>query len=266
MKLIINADDYGWDSDATQAILSLIRANKLLSTTIMANLASDDDLQAIVSFTQTVSTGIHVTLNEGKPVSQTSTIPSLVNQKGFFYSSSQLWSNYLKGRIQKEHIERELNAQLNKLKDFGIIVSHADSHQHLHQYPFLGKVILEVLSKAGINNVRRSLPEVSTDFRRLVLTGFHFLSQNNLSQFSCPDVLVTSFAHQKQANLELFQEQILALNKRGVQCAEFMCHPGLSNRPDSYLNRKGEYNFLLDADWIKVLENEKVELINYERL
>ncbi len=266
MKIIINADDYGWDEDANQGILTLVRAGALSSLSIMANMADDYALKNMAIHTNTVSTGIHVTLNEGKPVSNPIQIRSLLDKNGCFFSSSELLRKFSCGYVKPYHIELEIRNQIGRLRDFGIDISHADSHQHLHQYPFLGKIILSVLQKEGIKKVRRCLPETTNDFRRKVLNGFHFLSKNNLKPFKSPELLVTSFAHQTDANLTIFESSIQELQKRKISVAEFMCHPALSNREDSYLNRKAEFDFLFYAPWQDILDAEGIEWVNYKNL
>lgn len=263
MKIIINADDYGLDEEANQGILTLVRAGVLSSLSIMANMADDYALKNIAIHTNTVSTGIHVTLNEGKPVSNPVQIRSLLDENGYFFSSSELLRKFSCGLVKPYHIELEIRNQMGRLRDFGIDISHADSHQHLHQYPFLGKIILAVLQKEGIKKVRRCLPETTTDFRRKVLNGFHFLSKNNLKPFKSPELLVTSFALQKDANLAIFESSMQDLKARKISVAEFMCHPALSNREDSYLNRKAEFDFLFYAPWQEALKAQGIDWVNY---
>lgn len=266
MKLIINADDYGWDEDSTQGILTLVRAGALSSVSIMANMADDYALKNIALHTNTVSTGIHITLNEGKPLSNPAEVTTLVDENGSFYNSSKLWKRAISGKVKYSHIQKELEAQLGKLRDFGIAISHADSHQHIHQYPFLSKSILDTIASLGVKNVRRCKPESVNDFRRKILLGFHFLSKGNLKSFKSPDVLGTNFAHQKEANMFLFEDFVEKSLNKDYDCVELMCHPALSNRPDSYLNRESEFAFLLYSPWKQFLEEAEVEWVNYRSL
>jgi len=263
MKLIINADDYGWDEDATQGILTLVRAGALSSVSIMANMADDYALKNIALHTNTISTGIHITLNEGMPVSNPVNVASLVDESGYFYKSSKLWERVISGKVKVSHIHKEVEAQIEKLRDFGIDISHSDSHQHIHQYPFLSKSILDAIASLGVKNVRRCKPESVSDFRRKILMGFYFLSKGNLKTFKTPDILGTNFAHQKEANMFVFEDFVKKSLYKDYTCIELMCHPALSNRPDSYLNRESEFAFLLYSPWQQFLEDEDVEWVNY---
>jgi predicted glycoside hydrolase/deacetylase ChbG (UPF0249 family) len=50
-RIIFNADDFGWDREASKAILDLASKDRIDSTTVMANLVEADDLKALQGFT-----------------------------------------------------------------------------------------------------------------------------------------------------------------------------------------------------------------------
>lgn len=261
MKLIINADDYGWDDDANSAILQLCREEKLHGVSIMANWVNKEALQGIVIFQPLVRLGIHVVLNEGKPLSVPDQIPSLVNREGNFYSSYQLWAKYLLGLVKKEHLRREIVAQVNFLKQGGVRLFHADSHQHIHQYPFLGKTILEVLKNEGIQSVRNCQPLETNDFRRRVLALFSWFSQKSLRDFKRNDLLITYLATNSHFQKQDLLDILIQMEARSVKEAELMCHPALFDREGSYLNRRREFVFLRSLEpvrspWEVVLQTQ----------
>lgn len=263
LQLIVNADDYGWDEAASQGILQLAKSGKLSSVTVMANKASDEDLLALATYRSKLSIGLHVTLNEGKPLSPFHEVLSLVNNQGEFYSSSTLWRRFLLGQVERSQIQLEIARQVQRLRVFGMEPSHADSHQHIHQFPLLGKAILKTLRLQGITKVRRCLPENTSDFRRLILTCFDRYTSSTLCSFQSPSLLLTSFAQSQKAELSQLKEQLHFLKERPHSSVELMCHPALSNREDSYLNRKAEYDFLMYSDWQQMLKDEGVDCVNY---
>ncbi|RYY13931.1 MAG: ChbG/HpnK family deacetylase, partial [Cytophagaceae bacterium] len=168
-RLIINCDDYGWDAPATQAIVELGAAGQVSSTTVMANFASDADLRELAKLASpTLSVGLHLTLNAGQPLSAASQVPSLVGADGQFYTSSQLWQKFLRGQVQRADLKLEIAAQLRRLAAAGLDLSHADSHQHLHQYPLLGPALLRILHELGVRRVRRLTAAGRLDGRGLV--------------------------------------------------------------------------------------------------
>ncbi len=145
-KLIINADDTGYDVDARAAIKELLPKQKISSTTIMVNHVRDKGLKTLNNING-ISTGIHVNLNSGRPLCHRKEVASLINSRRKFYESSKLLPRFVLRKIKISEIEKEITAQIVKLRKLGIKISHADNHQHIHQFPILGKVILDILVK-----------------------------------------------------------------------------------------------------------------------
>lgn len=251
MKLIINADDYGWDKDANRAILQLCKEEKVQGVSIMANWVDKSDLHQLLAFQPLVRLGVHIVLNEGKPLSDPKQIPSLVDKNGLFQSSYQLWIRYLLGLVKREHIQVEIAAQIAFLKTEGVQLVHADSHQHIHQFPFLGKTILDILRREGIQSVRNSKPYERNDFRRKVLSSFCWFSHGSLKGFKSNDLLVTYLAANSQLKTEDLRKTFNDLKAKSVKEVELMCHPALSNKKGSYLKRRQEFEFLRSLDLIK---------------
>lgn len=244
MKLIINADDYGWDKDANRAILQLCKEEKLHGVSIMANWVDKSALLQLLAFQPAVRLGVHIVLNEGVPLSDPNQIRSLVNKNGLFRSSYQLWIRYLLGLVKREQIQTEIAAQIAFLRSEGVHLVHADSHQHIHQFPFLGKAILDILRREGIQSVRNSKPYERNDFRRKVLSFFCWLSHGSLKGFGSNDLLVTYLATNSHLKTEDLRKTFLDLEAKSVKEVELMCHPAFSDREGSYLKRKREFEFL----------------------
>ena len=250
-KLIINCDDYGWDAPATQAILELGAAGQVSSTTVMANFASDAELHELARLASpTLSVGLHLTLNAGQPLSAASAVPSLVGADGQFYSSSQLWQRYLRGQVRPAEMKMEVAAQLRRLASAGLALTHADSHQHLHQYPLLGPALLGILRELGVRRVRRLTAAGRLDGRGLVLRAF-----------ATPGALVSTFSTEP-ASAEGFQRGVAAAFRR-ASVAEFMSHPGLSERPGSPLMRVPEYAFWRSGEASEILRELGGEVVSY---
>ncbi|QKG57303.1 ChbG/HpnK family deacetylase [Hymenobacter sp. BRD128] len=261
-KLIINCDDFGWDAPATQAILELGAAGQVSSTTVMANFAPAADLRALARLASpTLSVGLHLTLNAGQPLSAASAVPSLVDDKGQFYASSQLWQRYLRGQVRREEIKQEVAAQLRRLAAAGLAPTHADSHQHLHQYPLLGPALLGILRELGVRRVRRLTATGRLDGRGLVLQVFAASSQLALRGFATPGALVSTFSTEA-ASAAGFRRGVAAAFRQ-ASVVEFMSHPGLSERPGSPLMRVPEYEFWRGGAASEILRELGGELVSY---
>jgi len=217
-RLSINCDDYGWDPPATAAILELGAAGQVSATTVMANFATEADLRELRQLASpTFSVGLHLTLNAGQPLSAASAVPSLVDADGQFYASSRLWQRFLLGQLRREDLKTEVAAQLRRLTAAGLPPTHADSHQHLHQYPALGPALLSILRELGVRRVRRLTAAGRLDGRGLVLRAFAGLSRPALAGFSTPGALVSTFSTEP-ASAEGFRRGVAALSAFASVC------------------------------------------------
>ncbi len=264
-RLIINADDFGWDAPATAAILDLATRGNLTSTTVLANWSSEADLTALRGLAGQISTGYHLNLIDGLPVAPAAAVPSLLGPDGHFRPAQQQWLRYLAGRLRPAEIKREIGAQIARLRDHGLALSHADAHQHLHLYPLLGPALTAILGRHGIRRLRRWSAQPSYGQRGRILNAFSALSARGLRGFATPDALVADFSAGQNATLALFA-QGLARARRHGPTVEFMTHPGLADRPNSYLPRRAEYDFWRGGDWQEYLRAQGGRLARFDQI
>src|ERR1700722_4360429 len=155
-RLIINADDFGLTKGINRAIAELHQAKALTSTTLMATGAAFDDAVAIAHANPTLGVGCHVVLTDGIPVSDPQSIPTLMGPDGKSFRPSlvDFVQALLRGRIREEEIEREMLAQVQKLRGAGIEVTHLDTHKHTHLFPAVTRPLLRVAEHCGIGAIR----------------------------------------------------------------------------------------------------------------
>ena len=158
MKIIINADDCGYNRHVNEHIEKAIQERKISSTTIMANM---DDFEGAVTlynkYKNHISFGFHLNLTEGHPL----TYSQLLLDKGFysekdgliFFNGGEFRRKMLSSRMRTE-ISKEIMAQAVRLKDSGINISHIDSHHFMHQAVFMLVVLPDICDKIGIRKVR----------------------------------------------------------------------------------------------------------------
>lgn len=155
-RLIINADDFGLTPGINRSILELHQAGVLTSATLMATGSAFDDAVAIASSNPALGVGCHVVLTDGVPASPPEAIPSLLGPDGKTFRTSLLdfVHHLLRGRIREGDIEREATAQITKLQQAGISITHIDTHKHTHLFPAVARPILRVLERTGITAIR----------------------------------------------------------------------------------------------------------------
>jgi predicted glycoside hydrolase/deacetylase ChbG (UPF0249 family) len=155
VHLIVNADDFGWDDETTDATIALLESGAATSATIMTGRPAT---QRALTFAKAAGTrfsfGLHFNIVDGQaPLSAPS--PSLVDRSGRFRSSHRQRLAALAGRLDPIDIARECGAQLDVLAEAGVTVSHLDSHGHLHKFPLVAGAVRPILAERGIRFIRR---------------------------------------------------------------------------------------------------------------
>jgi predicted glycoside hydrolase/deacetylase ChbG (UPF0249 family) len=157
-RLIVNADDFGLTDGINRAVRDLHQLGALPSTTLMAAARRFDEAVEICRQQKTLGVGCHIVLVDGTPVANPTAIPTLLDpsiglgsQPRFRATLGQFVRDLYLGRINSAHIERESVAQIQRLQQAGIVVTHVDTHKHTHMFP---PVLRGVLRAAQACNVR----------------------------------------------------------------------------------------------------------------
>lgn len=136
MKVILHADDFGFDKDTTEATIECFEQGSLTSATIMANCEGAEIAIDYAKKHPEFSFGVHQTYVDGlKPACDAAEIPTLTDKNGLFEESSVVRKKALMLKLRKDEIVKESNAQKAILENHGLTVSHLDSHGHLHKFP-----------------------------------------------------------------------------------------------------------------------------------
>ena len=142
-KLVVNADDFGLSIKVNEGILCAHQNGILTSTSIMANGMAFQHAVDTWKSNPTLDVGIHLTLVGEKPLLNPDVIPDLVNKKGICHQHAKDFvMKYMMGKISQKQIYQELEAQVVKVLDQGIVISHVDSHQHIHMLPQILSVVI----------------------------------------------------------------------------------------------------------------------------
>ena len=158
-RLIVNADDFGLTQGVNQAVLELRRANALTSATLMATAAQLNEAVNIAGQWPSLGVGCHVILGDGTPALPPSEIPSLIdpssqNGTAFRPKLSAFVTDLLRGRINDAEIEAEATAQIKKLLQAGVHVTHLDTHKHTHMFPGVLRPLVRAALACGIKAIR----------------------------------------------------------------------------------------------------------------
>jgi hopanoid biosynthesis associated protein HpnK len=155
-RLIVNADDFGLTPGVNRAIVELHHAGVLTSATLMAKAGATSEAIAMARATPTLGVGCHVVLVDGDPVLPPSEIASLIDQTTgrFPVSLGVFLTRLFTGRIRSAEIEAEAAAQIARLQDAGLRLTHIDTHKHTHMFPPVLRPVLRAARASGIGAVR----------------------------------------------------------------------------------------------------------------
>lgn len=284
-RLIINADDFGLTRGINRSIAELHQAGVLTSATLMATGPAFDDAVAIAQSTPSLGVGCHVVLTDGVPACSPEKIPSLLGPDGKTFRPSLLdfVQALLRGQIREADIEREAEAQIQKLQDAGIAITHVDTHKHSHLFPAVTRPLLRVLERTGVPSIRNPFePEFTrrqahAGFkRRFQITLLHrfrpaFLSHPEVQGhkvFTTDGTLGVSATG--NLNASTLSEILDTLPSTGT--FELVCHPGYSDHDLDQIatrlraHREIEMQALLSALPPALAQPNRLALIHYGEL
>jgi chitin disaccharide deacetylase len=154
LLIIINADDLGASLAINQAIFRELDAGRVTSTTLMANgPAFDDAVRRICAYPQ-ASVGVHLNLTEFAPLSTTPSLQSLLDEDGSFHAGLR-YRPFTPRQLRA--IYHEFSAQIRRVLQAGVKVSHLDSHWHIHTRPDFLPIVKLLQRKFAIERVRTRL-------------------------------------------------------------------------------------------------------------
>ncbi len=158
---IINADDYGYDETVTNAIIEAFSKQIITDTTMMVNEeAYEYAIEMIHEKSISDRIGFHMNLTEGKPLTEQIKKLKSFTTDGCFHGNIN--RSQILTREEKEAVYKEISAQIRKLIDSGIQISHADSHHHIHTVFSIAPIFLRACKENGINKIRphRNIGEI----------------------------------------------------------------------------------------------------------
>ncbi|MGH9736887.1 MAG: carbohydrate deacetylase [Candidatus Acidiferrales bacterium] len=159
--LILNADDFGLTPGVNEGIVRAHREGILTSTTLMANAPAFDDAVRRARENPSLGVGVHLVLIGGSPVAPPEEVPSLVDDNGRLPQSLPSFvARVTSGAIRREHIEKELQAQIGKIRSAGIEPTHVDSHKHTHAHPRVMNSVASMASGCSITRIRKPFEEL----------------------------------------------------------------------------------------------------------
>jgi predicted glycoside hydrolase/deacetylase ChbG (UPF0249 family) len=268
--IILCADDYGQTLTISQAIIDLLTTRRLTATSCMVT-SHEWPLCAgwLIPFINQVDIGLHFNLTEGVSLSG--------SHREFMPLSHLLLKSHLR-LLNKKVIRDELNAQLDRFVSvMGVLPDFIDGHQHVHQFPMIRDVLLEVYEERlrqhrcyirSISAPRAFWSAKISDYGKkliLQLSGAVYLKKR-LVELNIPHNSsfsgVYSFGSPDQYEA-VFSTFLTDIENEGL----IMCHPGYrDDSADDLIHeaRFKEFTFISSEQYFKVLSNAGVSLTTFK--
>jgi len=196
----VNADDFGWTVGINRAVAELHRAGALDSATLMASGPRLAEAVEVASQSPSLGVGCHIVLVDGAPVAGPKSIPSLLAGAGFRPSLGAFVRDLMLGRIARAEMEREATAQIRRLQQAGVRVTHIDTHKHTHMFPAVLDAVTRAALNCGVGAIRNpfepswsvAATPAASPIRRMqvaLLGGFrgHFLRMARIRELATTD-------------------------------------------------------------------------------
>jgi hopanoid biosynthesis associated protein HpnK len=286
-NLIVNADDLGWTAGVNRGIAEAHRHGIVTSTSLLANGSAFADGVKTASELPGLGVGVHLNLSDGAPIAPAERVKSLLNEDGEFAGGAEsLLMRLTTQSLQAKEVEREWDAQIEKVRGAGIRPTHLDGHKHVQMLPGLFGIALRLAKRHGIAAVRVS--HEASPLRTALSDGNESsgvtlkqgVQARGLKLLARDAREMADRAGISTADYFCGIAQTGVLTKAGVQkllsslpegTTELMCHPGYADeelrKTHTRLqeSRQTELEILTDKTIRKSVAELGIRLINYEQ-
>ena len=266
--VIIHADDAGMSHSVNRATIDAMERGIVSSASIMVPCPWFPEIAKYAAAHPEKDFGVHLTLNaewdlyRWGPVANRHRVSSLIDEHGY------LWDNVAQvaEHAKAEEVEIELRAQIERAKEFGVPISHLDTHMGA---VFCRTDVAEVYFKLGVefdlpvllirptaeNGVADRFPDASTMVSVLESKGLPVLDA--LYQY-----------YDRKPYEERKAKYIQTLRELPAGVSEIIIHCGyadseLRNITSSVQTRDGDRRIFMDEDLRAETENQRIKIITW---
>jgi chitin disaccharide deacetylase len=258
MNICITADDYGLMSSVNSAIEILAEEEKISAVSVMCH--KDAILDTVHKLKNlNVAVGPHLVFVEEKPLLQKDKLKHLVDDK--LQLPRNYWALFRKTILSPSLVEKialEARCQIERYLSLGLKIHFVNSHQHVHLFPQIWRVIAPILKEYGCPTVRMCKKICFSLSRNDLLFLSSYASQKvSTASFdkclSPIDILGSGklSIHRVTKNIKdiikayPFQEGIMP---------ELVCHPGLDQQKLDVAYGHWKYKWREEYELLRSLE------------
>lgn len=159
MKIIINADDFGFSESINRGIIDAYKEGLISSTTIMINMPYAEDAIQKWKDNDSLGLGLHINLTQGSPIANN--VKSLVDDSNVFHNHRKVEKEEVEVTYEDAYIE--IKAQIEKLLSYHVRIDHLDYHHNIHLNPSIRKALIDLALEYNL-----PLRTVDSEFREEV--------------------------------------------------------------------------------------------------
>lgn len=270
--LIVNADDYGYFTCISRGILDGGKNGLITATGVIANSSHFNEHIQWLKTASCLDAGVHLNLSHGEPLTGRFG-RKLRAGKGKFPVKYSLLLGLMARTLTSDDVLEEWHAQIRRCIDAGLKIYFLNTHEHLHAFPTLFKIVLRLKKEYNIPFFR--FPEPEWDVRG----GFGGIVRNTLLHcivvkraglpegatrllgMSCSGKLSMGYLRKRLASLE------------NGKIYELMCHPGSfdadeirDRRLTSYHDWQGELDLLKSREVRDLCDSMGIRITGYSGL
>ncbi|HYU29234.1 MAG TPA: ChbG/HpnK family deacetylase [Gemmatimonadales bacterium] len=249
VSLIIRTDDIGMSHSVNMAMQKLVATGMPVSVSVLFVCPWYQEAVAILKQHPNVAVGIHLALNsEWKnyrwgPVAGSAAVPSLVDENGFFFPSSEALHQH---NPNVAEVEKELRAQIDRALRSGVKIDYVDFHMGTAtRYPEFREVTERLAKEYGLG-----------------MSGYFAEAMDAPQYFAAPERKADSlvaYVNRLKPGLSAVVTHV------GIDDAELGALLDMNTQPlaDMSKNRQGELTALTSARFSAALKARNVALLTY---
>ena len=251
--LVIRADDGGMSHSVNMALERLMQTGMPLSVSVMFACPWYQETAEILKRHPEVAVGIHLTLNsEWKnyrwgPVSGRSAVPTLVDEEGYFFATSEALHQH---HPDIREVERELRAQIERARRTGLKIDYLDYHMGtVSRYP----------------EFREVAERLAREYKLGMSQYFGEARGNPQYEAAPPDKTdsLVAFANRLQPGVNLVVTHVGIDNEELGALLDMNTDGGLAEMSK---NRQGELDAVTSRRFREAVTARGIRLINYRQL
>jgi predicted glycoside hydrolase/deacetylase ChbG (UPF0249 family) len=261
IRLIVNADDFGFTRDVNEGIIEAYRNGILTATTLMANGDAFEHAVELAHGTPSLDVGCHIVLVQGPSVADPGReLPATV-------------TDLIRALLQRKlDLYEEIAAQVRKIARAGIRPSHLDTHKHTHLLPPVLNAVARIAHEFRIPWVRRPFDFGIDRSARVAKSAMALGMRATRPGFAraLAELRMTDHFTGFQITGALDSGSLTStLERLPDGLTEFMCHPGKLGpelrAAETRLkeSREIELAALVSPEARRVIEKRGIQLVNY---